>query len=71
LRQRLGIAAGIAEPLPDKPNGMWVRTYGCMLDEILQAEMLAHEAQANKIKRLLEQVENNIQADQPNAKRCD
>ena len=26
LKQRLGIAAGIAEPLPDKPKGMWVRT---------------------------------------------
>jgi hypothetical protein len=71
LRQRLDIAAGVAEPLPDKPKGMWVRTYGCLLDGILQAEMLAHEAQANKINRLLERVENDIQADQPNGKRCD
>jgi hypothetical protein len=71
LRQRLGIAAGVAEPLPDKPKGMWVRTYGCMLDEILQAEMLAHDAQANKIKRLLDQVESGIQVDQPNRRRCD
>jgi hypothetical protein len=42
-----------------------------LFDEILQAEMLAHEAQANKINLLLEQVENDIQADQPNGKRCD
>jgi hypothetical protein len=70
LRQRLGIPAGIAEPLPNKPKGMWVRTYGCLLDEILQAEILAHEAQANKIKRLLEQVENDIQVDQPNGRHC-
>jgi hypothetical protein len=44
LKQRLGVGGGIAEPLPDKPKGMWTRTYGCLLDEILQAEMLANEA---------------------------
>jgi hypothetical protein len=70
LKQRLGIDVGIAEPVPEKPKGMWVRTYGCLLDEIFQAEMLANAAQANKIKRLLEQ-ENDIRADQPNGKRCD
>jgi hypothetical protein len=52
LTQRLGIDVGIAEPFPDKPKGMWARTYGCLLDEILQAEMLANEAQANMFKRL-------------------
>src|SRR6516162_8975954 len=26
LKQRLGIAAGVVEPLPDKPKGMWART---------------------------------------------
>ena len=52
LKQRLGIDVGIAEPFPDKPKGMWARTYVCLLDEILQAEILAHEAQANILKRL-------------------
>ena len=61
LRQRLGIAAGIAEPFPDKPRGMWARTYGLRLNEILEAEMLANEAQANRIKRLLEQVEDDLE----------
>jgi hypothetical protein len=61
LRQRLGIAVGIAEPFPDKPKGMWVRTFGCLLDEILQAEILANEAQANRIKWLLEQVEDDLE----------
>ena len=61
LRQRLGIGVGIAEPFPDKPKGMWARTYGCLLDQILQAEMLANEAQANRIKRLLEQVEDDLE----------
>jgi hypothetical protein len=32
------------------------RTYSCLLDEILQAEMLADEGQANRFQRLLEQV---------------
>jgi hypothetical protein len=46
LKQRLGIDVGIVEPFPDKPKGMWARTYGCLIDEILQAEILANEAQA-------------------------
>jgi hypothetical protein len=67
LKQRLGV--GFAEPFPDKPKGMWARTYGCLLDEILQAEILANEAQANRFKRLLAQVDNDLQADQPEGKR--
>jgi hypothetical protein len=55
IKQRLGIDVGIGEPFPDKPKGMWVRTYACLLDEILQAEILANEAQANMMKRLLVQ----------------
>src|SRR6516162_9530594 len=43
LKQRLGIDVGIAEPFPDKPRGMWVRTYGYLLNKILQAEILANE----------------------------
>ena len=59
LKQRLGIGVGIAEPFPEKPKGMWVRTYGYLLNEILQAEMLANEAQANRFQRLLAQVEDD------------
>ena len=61
MKQRLDMVPGIAEPLPEKPKGMWARTYGCLLDQILQAEMLANEAQANRIKRLLEQVEDDLE----------
>jgi hypothetical protein len=57
LKRRLGIDIGIEEPLPEKPKGMWVRTYGRLLDEILQAEMRAHEAQANRFQRPLAQVD--------------
>jgi hypothetical protein len=35
--------------VPEKPKGMWTRTYGCLLDEILGAEILAHEAQSNML----------------------
>jgi hypothetical protein len=58
LKQRLGINVGIAEPFPGKPNGMWVRTFACLLNEILQAEILANEAQANRFSRLLAQLKN-------------
>jgi hypothetical protein len=52
LKQRLGIDVGIGDPFPDKPKGMWSSTYGRLLDEILQAEILVYEAQANMFKRL-------------------
>ena len=55
------MGGGIAEPLPDKPKGMWARTYGLLLNEILQAEILANEVQTNKMKRLLEQVEDDLE----------
>jgi hypothetical protein len=58
LKHRLGIDVGIADPFPDKPKGMWARTYGCLLDEILQAEITANEAQANMFKRLA-QIKND------------
>jgi hypothetical protein len=57
----MGIAVGIAEPFPDKPKGMWARTYGLLLNEILQAEILANEVQTNKMKRLLEQVGDDLE----------
>jgi hypothetical protein len=40
---------------------MWTRTYGCLLDEILQAEMLASEAHANRFQRLLAQIEDDLE----------
>ena len=67
--QRLGIDVGIDEPFPDKPKGMWVRTYGYLLDEILRAEILTYEAQANMFNRLLAQVDNYLQSTQPKGRR--
>ena len=60
MKQCLGIDVGIAEPLPEKPKGMWARTFGCLLDEILQAEMLANEAQAHMFKRLLAEFQHDL-----------
>jgi hypothetical protein len=61
LKQRLGIDVEIGEPFPDKPRGMWVRTYACLLDEILQAEILANEARSNRFKRLVRQFEGDLE----------
>ena len=57
LKRRLESDVGIPEPLPEKPKGMWSSTYGRLLDEILQAEILANEAKASRFKRLLAQVD--------------
>ena len=61
LKQRLGINVGIAEPFPDKPKGMWTRTYGSLLNEILHAEILANEARSNMFKRLVTQLEGDLE----------
>ena len=58
LQQHLGIGVGIGEPFPEKPKGMWTRTYGSLLNEILHAEILANEARLNMFKRLA-QVKND------------
>ena len=59
LKQRLGIDVEIGDPFPDKPKGMWKSTYGRLLDQILQAEMLVYEAQASMFKRWA-QVKNDL-----------
>jgi hypothetical protein len=61
LKQRLDMGVGLAEPLPEKPKGMWARTYGYLLNDILQAEMLANEAQANRFQRLLAELEGDLE----------
>jgi hypothetical protein len=52
IKQRLGTDVGIGEPFPQKPKGMWARTFDYLLAEMLQAEILACEAQTNILKRL-------------------
>ena len=57
-KQRLGIDVGIGDPFPEKPKGMWARTFDYLLAEMLQAEILACEAQTNILKRLA-QIKND------------
>jgi hypothetical protein len=40
---------------------MWVRTYARLLEETLQAEILANEAQANRFQRLLAQLKIDLE----------
>jgi hypothetical protein len=40
---------------------MWSSTYGRLLDEILQAEILANEAKASRLKQLLAQVDKDLE----------
>jgi hypothetical protein len=53
------LITGIDAPLPEKPKGMWVRTYARLLEKTLQAEMLADDARTNLIQRLVAQTENH------------
>jgi hypothetical protein len=58
LWQRLDPAAGIAAQVPEKPRAMPVATYKRLLEEALQAEMLADEARADWLRRFVAQIEN-------------
>jgi hypothetical protein len=53
------MGVGLAEPLPEKPNGTWTRTYGRLLNEILQEEILASEAQVKRFQRLSAQFKDD------------
>ena len=56
----LGMGVGLAEPLPEKPRGMWTRTYARLLNGILESELLADEAQVERFQRLSAQLQADL-----------
>ncbi len=58
IRQRFSGYVGVAASLPEKPRGMWLRSYERLLEQTLEAEMRLEEARTNQARRLLAQLEN-------------
>jgi hypothetical protein len=53
IRQRLGGDSGDVAPFPQKPKGMWQRTYERLREDAIEAETVANQAFTAQAERLV------------------
>ncbi len=59
IRMRLGGDPGMAASFPDRPKGMWRRTYERLCHDAFEAKMVANEAFVIRAERLLARVDRS------------
>jgi hypothetical protein len=57
IMRRLGGEPGLVSRFPDRPKGMWKRTYERLQDELIDAEILAEEVYEIQAQRLLARID--------------
>jgi hypothetical protein len=59
IRQRLGGDPGLASPFPEKPKGMWRRTYERLCDRTYEIEMQAEDAIEARLARVNQRIDQS------------